>query len=109
MTPAGGWGNKNPTMISKTFKTALGFCRPNLGFESNYVSARYICATGAMTLLYLGVGSNIIKLIGRWRSDYIIRYLQVQAEPLMRNFYWIMLINGNDSFLLQQEAPCLLP
>ena len=86
-------------MISKTFKTALGFCRPNLGFESNYVSARYICATGAMTLLYLGVGSNIIKLIGRWRSDYIIRYIQVQAEPLMRNFSRLMIMHVNYYFL----------
>ena len=95
--------------ISKTPNTAVGFCGPNLVFESKDVSARSLLTTCAMALLYSGVDRNIIKMIGRWRKDEMLRYLQVQAEPLMRNFYWIMLINGNDSFLLQQEAPCLLP
>ena len=66
-------------MVSKTLNIAVMLCGPNLGFYSNYLSACYLRAAGAMAILYLGVDSNIIKLIGRWRSYDIPRYLHVQA------------------------------
>jgi hypothetical protein len=34
-----------------------------------------------MALLNGGVDTDIIRLIGRWRSDKMLRYLHVQAEP----------------------------
>ena len=51
-------------MIYKTLKTSVMFCRPNLGFEAKYFSARYLSAAGAMFLLCDRVDSNIINLIG---------------------------------------------
>ena len=37
MTPIGRWENITPTMISKTLKTTINLCGPNLGFEDNDV------------------------------------------------------------------------
>ena len=60
-----------------------------------------------MVLLCPDVDSNIIKLIGCWRRDEMLRYLHVQAESLIRNFYQLMVTHGNYSFLLHQEdVPC---
>ena len=56
-----------------------------------------------MDLLCLGFGINIIKLIGLWISNDIIRYLHIQAEPLMSNFSQIMLMHVNYYFLTHQE------
>ena len=51
----------------------------------------------------MGFGINIIKLIGLWISNDIIRYLHIQAEPLMSNFSQIMLMHVNYYFLTHQE------
>ena len=52
-----------------------------------------------MALLYLGVDSGIINLIGYWRRNEMLRYLGMQAESLMRNFSRHMLTYGNYYFL----------
>jgi hypothetical protein len=49
-------------------------------------------------------------LVGRWRSDEMLRYLQVQAEPTMRGFSARMLQHGGLFVLLpNNHVPCLLP
>ena len=78
-------------MISKTLKNAVGFCGSNLGFEAEYLSFRSLHAAVAMSLLCLVFDSNVINLIGRWHSNNILRHIQVQVEPLMRNLSWLML------------------
>ena len=100
-------GKITPTIISKTLKTTVGFYEPNLGFESKDVSAHSLCTAGAMALICSGEDSDIIKLIGCWRSNKMFRYIHVQAEPLMRNFSRVMLTHGNYSILPhQEEVPC---
>ena len=64
-------------MISKNLKSAVGVCGINLGFEAKDVSARSLRATGAMALLCPGSDSDIIKIIGHWQSDKMLRYLHV--------------------------------
>ena len=39
--------------------------------------------TGATALLEGGVPLELIRLMGRWRSDEVFRYLHTQSEPLM--------------------------
>ena len=94
-------------MILKTLKTAVDVCGPNLGFKSNDVSARSLCAAGAMSLLCSRVDSVIIKMIGIWRSDETLMYLHVQADTTMKSLLRLMLTNGNYYFLPhQEEVPC---
>ena len=103
MTPVGSRKKITSTMISKTLKTAIGFYGPNLGFKAKDVSARSLRTSGAMELLWSGLDINIIKLIGRWCSNEMLRYLHVQEGPLMTSFSRIMLTHGNYSFLPHQE------
>lgn len=48
-----------------------------------------------MALLCAGVYSNRLRLIGRWRSDEMFRYLHVQAQPVMNGLAAAMLRGGN--------------
>ena len=58
-----------------------------------------------MALLCSGINKDIIRLIGRWRSDEMLRYLHLQAEPLMQGFSKQMVTHGNYSMLPGQHVP----
>ena len=64
--------------------------RPNIGLDLGFlpheVSARSLRAGGATALLVGKVDPDIIQLIGRWRSDEMLRYLHLSAEPVMKDF-----------------------
>ena len=47
-----------------------------------------------MALLCSEVDTNVIRLLGRWKSDSMMRYLHLQAQPLMRGFARRMLRGG---------------
>ena len=40
--------------------------------------------TGATILLEGGIPTDLIRLLGRWRSDEVFRYLHTQSEPMMQ-------------------------
>ena len=81
-----------------------------LGIDPLRVSARSLRAGGAMALLCARVDTNIIRLVGRWRSDEMLRYLHLQAYPLMRTFARRMCAAGSFSLLPDQDiAPEAVP
>ena len=95
-----------PTKITAHLKATVKlFAGTHLGFTHHDVSARSLRAAGAMALLCSGVDHNINSLIGRWRSDEMMRYLHVQAEPIMRNFSKLMISHGNYNLLPHTDVP----
>ena len=84
------------TAILRLSVTALG---AQFGFRPSDVSARSLRAAGAMALLCADVDADRIRLLGRWQSDQMFRYLHVQAEPVMRNFSSRMLHGGTYTLL----------
>ena len=58
-----------------------------------------------MALLCANVNTNIIRLLGRWRSDEMMRYLHLQAEPVMRHFARAMLQGGAFVLLPNADVP----
>ena len=48
-----------------------------------------------MALLCASVDTDIIRLIGRWRSDEMFRYLHTQAAPLTKNLSRRMVDSGS--------------
>jgi hypothetical protein len=84
----------NITTTLRFSVTALG---PNLGFTAKEVSARSLRSAGAMALLCAGVDTSKIKLLGRWLSDEMFKYLTVQAQPIMHNFARLMVAGANYS------------
>jgi hypothetical protein len=96
-----------PADITSSLRNAvLLFDSHRLGFLPSDISARSLRAAGAMALLCASVDSNVIRLLGRWRSDEMLRYLHVQARPLMKDFASKML---EGDFTLMPNHLALVP
>jgi hypothetical protein len=85
--------------ITKTLRFSLRFFGTTLGITSLEISARSLRAAGAMALLCAHVDHDTIRLIGRWRSDEMLRYLHAQAQPVMHDFSRRMVRGGNYTFI----------
>ena len=75
-----------------------------MGFLKNEVSARSLRAGGAMALLVAKVDPDVIRLLGRWRSDEMLRYLHLSAQPIMMKFARRML-HANYTMAATQLVP----
>ena len=60
--------------ITTILRESVAFFGPQIGFLPSDVSARCLRAAGATALLLGRVDTDIISLIGRWRSDEMLRY-----------------------------------
>ena len=58
-----------------------------------------------MALLCGKVDHNLIQILGRWHSDSMVRYLHLQAKPVMQGFARKMFNNGSYSFLPDETVP----
>ena len=72
------------------------------------VECRSLRTSGAMALFSRGVNGLLIKLIGRYRFDAMIRYLHVETRPVIAGLSQLMLAGG-DYQLLQEIATMHLP
>ena len=95
-----------PALITETLRHAVTFLGPSLGFLPCDISARCLRAAGANALLCANVDSDIIRLLGRWRSDEMLRYLHLQAAPIMNDFSRLMLAGGSFTLIPNQTVPC---
>ena len=93
-----------PTILTATLRSAAA-ALPDLGLLPHHISARALRAGGAMALLCSQVDSDIIKLVGRWRSDEMLRYLHLQAYPLMMHLAPSMVRGGHFRMLSHQPLP----
>ena len=60
--------------ILRLWEGHIGFQR--LGFRPTEVGSQYLWSGGAMTLHQAGISGSTIKVIGRWKSDAFVIYLQ---------------------------------
>ena len=79
-----------------------------VGIDPATISARSLRAGGAMALLCAQVDTDIIRLVGRWRSDEMLRYLHIQAYPLMHTFARAMTVQGSFTLLPGQNIPAVV-
>ena len=77
------WKKITSASITSNLRDTVRFLGHDLGFLPADVSARCLRAAGANALLLAKIDPDVIRLIGRWRSDEMLRYLHVQAAPLM--------------------------
>jgi hypothetical protein len=75
------------------------------GLHPRDISARSLCAGGYMALLCVRIDHNTIDMLGRWHSDAMMRYLHLQAKPLMKQFAPVMFNNGSYSFTPSYTVP----
>lgn len=76
--------------------TALG---PSVGIAPEDISIRSLRSSGAMALLCADVDTDRIRLLGRWKSDEMLRYLHVQALPIVAPLANLMVHHGHFSFI----------
>ena len=95
-------------LIPQTLRDSIDYLgATNIGFLNKEVSAGSLRAAGAQALLLGKVDTNVIRLIGRWKSDAMLRYLHVQAHPLMQDYASIMLKAGTYTLIPNQYVPQL--
>ena len=94
-----------PRDITESLRDAVLVLGPSLGFLPSDVTARCLRAAGANALLCSNVDTDIIRLLGRWKSDEMLRYLHLQAAPLMSDFARRMLAGGNFTLIPNQTVP----
>ncbi|KAI2493227.1 hypothetical protein MHU86_21301 [Fragilaria crotonensis] len=104
-SPTSCWQYVPPSCITALLRSAVALS-PGLGFSAKDVSARSTRSGGAMALLCAGIDGDRIRLIGRWRSDEMYRYLHVQAQPVMNGIAAAMFRGGTFSFT-PGDAPTL--
>ena len=98
------WRHITPSDVTALLRHALLLLPPSLtDFSAQDISARSARAGGAMAMLCGGIDSDRIRLIGRWRSDEMYRYLHVQAQPIMSGVAAVML-RGGDYCLLSPPS-----
>ena len=97
------WVKVTPSMITKALRDAVTYLSPaSFGFLPIDVSARCLRAAGANAPLCAKVDTDIIRLLRRWRSDEMLRYLHLQAAPVMKNFARDMLAGGDFTLVPNQ-------
>ena len=95
-----------PGTITSLLRQACLACGESLGFRASDIAAKSLRASGAMALLNERVDSHMIQLIGRWKSDVMLRYLHIQAHTVMSVFSALMLQGGNYALIpTDPDAP----
>ena len=78
----------------------------DLDFLTPEVSAQSLQAAGAMALLVAKVNTNIIQILGQWRSNKMFQYLlHLTAKPIMKKFASKML-NADYTLAPSQLVSC---
>lgn len=92
-----------PSQLTQLLRTAVISTIDPIGISPTDINAKSLRSTGAMALLNRDVDHDNIQLIGRWKSDSMLRYLHVQAHDLMSGYSSVMLQGGD--FKLIPSAP----
>ena len=80
------------TAALRSMVTAFG---APMGLAPREITSRSLRAGGAQALLCARVDTDEIKLLGRWKSDAMLRYLSAQALPVMDKFAQCTLTGGH--------------
>jgi hypothetical protein len=94
---------------SKSINLLLRQSATMLGYEPADITVKALRATGAMALISARVDSDLIRLLGRWQSDAMLRYLHVQAVPVLQNFARQMHLHGQFNALPTAGVPVHQP
>ena len=87
-----------PKFITTGLRHSAKDLHNTLGIDPDLLSARSLRPGGATALLCAGIDKDSIQLLGRWKSDAMLRYLRIQAHVHATNFAQLMLDHGSYSF-----------
>jgi hypothetical protein len=99
------WLAINTSTLTKDLRRTVDVMGHTVGLLSSDISIRSLRSSGAMALLCANVDTDRIRLLGRWRSDEMLRYLHVQAYPVVAHLAPAMLQHGHFQLLPNQPHP----
>lgn len=88
----------SPRVVTATLRRSAASLAATTGIAPGLISSRSLRPGGATALLCSGVDANIIQLLGRWKSDAMLRYLRVAAHAFNTNLAQGMLTAGAFTF-----------
>jgi hypothetical protein len=105
------WSAVKPAFVMNALRHAAKACHSTTGIDPFLISARSLRPGGATALLCANVDKDAIMLLGRWKSDAMLRYLRIQA--MTPGLSQRMLTHGSYTFhpqaFLNQEPPIEAP
>jgi hypothetical protein len=84
--------------VTLALRLAAAVLFPVLGIEARDISCRSLRPGGATAMLCAGIDRDVTQLVGRWRSDEMLKYLHVQADSIMHNYSRQMFEQGHFSY-----------
>jgi len=99
------WQGITTSVLSAELRNAIHVHGSSVGLSPSDISIRSLCSSGAMALLCANVDTDRIRLLGCWRSDEMLRYLHVQAYPVVAHLAPAMLQHGHFSLIQNQPNP----
>jgi hypothetical protein len=99
------WQRIDTTTLTTHLRHTVTAMGSAYGITTANISVRSLRSSGAMSLLCAGVDTDMIRLLGRWHSDEMLRYLHVQSFPLVAPLAQQMLQHGH--FSLMANHPLL--
>jgi hypothetical protein len=88
------WSSINTTTLTQCLRQTV-LAVPSVGIVPADISIRSLRSSGAMALLCAEVDPDKIRLLGRWPSDEMLRYLHIQAYPLVAPLAPLMVRHGH--------------
>ena len=82
------------SMVTTLLRSAAKNVEKETGIPPSKISARSLRPGGATALLCADVKPENIALVGRWRSDAMLRYLRANTTPVAQAFSQKMLQSG---------------
>jgi len=77
------WSRIDTSILTTYLRNAVTTLGARFGIAASDISIRSLRSSGAMALLCARVDTDMIRLLGRWRSDEMLRYLHVQTFPIV--------------------------
>jgi hypothetical protein len=87
-----------PALVTQALRRSATTLQSSTGIDPRLISARSLRPGGATALLCAGVEPDLIQLLGRWKSDAMLRYLRIAAHAHTTNFAQCMLAAGAYTF-----------
>ena len=90
------WYRITPQYVTNALRHSANRLQASTGIDPKLISARSLRPGGATALLCANIDRDAIMLLGRWKSDAMLRYLRIQA--LSPGFSQKMLDHGAYTF-----------
>jgi hypothetical protein len=93
--------------VTDTLRHAMMLNFHRTGIKAMDISASSLRAGGAMAVFFGKIDINNIRFMGRWLINAMMRYLHVQAQPIVGRFAEVMYNNGAYTFQPDETVPII--